>query len=80
MAVGYDDAIQRFRVRNSWGADWGDGGYFTIPYIYLSNPGLASDFWTIRLLDASTLQANLTRSDTQNLQTGKQKSAEPVVC
>jgi C1A family cysteine protease len=47
LAVGYDDETQRFLVRNSWGSGWGDGGYFTIPYAYLTNRGLASDFWTI---------------------------------
>jgi C1A family cysteine protease len=50
LAVGYDDASQRFLVRNSWGPDWAGpmAGYFTIPYAYLTNSGLASDFWTIR--------------------------------
>jgi C1A family cysteine protease len=47
LAVGYDDATARFSVRNSWGPDWGDGGYFTMPYAYLTDRGLASDFWTI---------------------------------
>jgi C1A family cysteine protease len=47
LAVGYDDAAARFTVRNSWGPDWGDGGYFTLPYAYLTDRGLASDFWTI---------------------------------
>src|SRR5215471_14563935 len=32
MAVGYDDVQQRFIVRNSWSADWGMKGYFTMPY------------------------------------------------
>ncbi len=47
-AVGYDDRTRRFLVRNSWGADWGRGGYFTLPYEYAANPRLASDFWTLR--------------------------------
>jgi C1A family cysteine protease len=47
LAVGYNDADQRFIVRNSWGTAWGQKGYFTIPYEYLTNRGLASDFWTI---------------------------------
>jgi len=47
LAVGYDDASARFVVRNSWGPGWGQGGYFTIPYSYLTDRGLASDFWTI---------------------------------
>jgi C1A family cysteine protease len=50
MAAGYDDASGRFLVRNSWGTEWGIGGYFTIPYAYLTNGDLAADFWTIRLV------------------------------
>ena len=49
VAVGYDDTQNRFIVRNSYGPDWGLNGYFTMPYDYLLN-GLASDFWTIRLV------------------------------
>jgi len=50
MAVGYDEGKQWFLVRNSWGAAWGMKGYFTMPYAYFIQPGLASDFWTIRLV------------------------------
>lgn len=48
LAVGYDDATQRFLVRNSWSTSWGVAGYCTMPYAYLASRGLASDFWTIR--------------------------------
>jgi C1A family cysteine protease len=48
VAVGYDDAKRTFIIRNSWGTSWGMKGYCTIPYEYLLNPDLASDFWTIR--------------------------------
>ncbi len=48
MAVGYDDVTQRFIVRNSWGENWGNQGYFTIPYIYLTDRNLSDDFWTIK--------------------------------
>jgi C1A family cysteine protease len=48
LVVGYKDSSQRFIVRNSWGAGWGQKGYFTMPYAYLLNPSLSSDFWTIR--------------------------------
>ncbi|HEY2766110.1 MAG TPA: C1 family peptidase [Pseudonocardiaceae bacterium] len=50
LAVGYDDATQCFTVRNSWGSGWGQEGYFTMPYAYLADSGLASDFWTIRIV------------------------------
>ncbi len=50
LAVGYDDAKQRFLVRNSWGVDCGKGGYMTLPYAYLMSPDLSDDFWTIRLV------------------------------
>ncbi len=48
LGVGYDDNEKRFIVRNSWGVDWGQQGYFTMPYDYLGNRGLAADFWTVR--------------------------------
>jgi C1A family cysteine protease len=50
VGVGYDDAKQWFVVRNSWGASWGMKGYFTLPYAYLIDAGLASDFWTVRIV------------------------------
>jgi len=46
--VGYNDAEQMFIVRNSWGSGWGLQGYFKMPFLYMSNPNLASDYWTIR--------------------------------
>jgi C1A family cysteine protease len=50
VAVGYDDAQQRFIIRNSWGTGWALHGYCTMPYAYLTDANLASDFWTIRLV------------------------------
>lgn len=46
MAAGYNQKGKSFFVRNSWGADWGRAGYFTMPYEYVET--LAADFWTIR--------------------------------
>ena len=50
MAVGYDDGKQAFIVRNSWGPGWGLKGYFLMPYAYLTQSGLSSDYWTIRVV------------------------------
>jgi C1A family cysteine protease len=54
LAVGYDDAQQRFLVRNSWGTGWGMQGYFTLPYAYLMDSNLSDDLWTVRLISAAT--------------------------
>ena len=51
LACGCDDTTQRFIVLNSWGSDFGDHGFFTIPYDYLTNTKLASDFWTMRVVE-----------------------------
>jgi C1A family cysteine protease len=48
LLVGYDDQKQLFIVRNSWGSDWGDGGYCYFPYAYLTDPELCTDIWTVR--------------------------------
>lgn len=52
LAVGYDDRLRirsergAFLVRNSWGVEWGDGGYGWLPYAYVRE-GLAADLWTL---------------------------------
>jgi C1A family cysteine protease len=51
LAVGYDDSNQWFIVRNSWGDSWGMQGYFTMPYAYLLDPNLASDFWMVQTVE-----------------------------
>ena len=55
MAVGYDNSQKVFIIRNSWGNEWGDNGYFYMPYAYISNSNLASDFWTIQLVNDKTI-------------------------
>ena len=42
LAVGYDDDHLVFR--NSWGSEWGDGGYGRFP-VELIRDGYADDFW-----------------------------------
>lgn len=81
MAVGYDDATQRFLVRNSWGEGWGKNGYFTMPYEYLLHSDLAADFWTIRLVEVPVDHVEPgpapTPGPTPNPGPGKQKGMAP---
>ena len=51
LIVGYDDANQTFIFRNSWGDKWGQAGYGTLPYSYLLNQNLSSDFWCVELVE-----------------------------
>jgi len=36
MIVGYDDNERVLRFMNSWGRDWGDNGFGTLPYEYFT--------------------------------------------
>ena len=51
LGVGYDDSKEALIIRNSWGTEWGLKGYFYMPYAYITYPNLASDFWTIKLVE-----------------------------
>jgi len=53
LAVGYDDAKKHFIVRNSWGEEWGDKGYFYMPYEYIDLLGM--DFWVIQTVEGEDL-------------------------
>lgn len=45
---GYDDAKKAFLVRNSWGKNWGQSGYFWMDYDYVADANLANDFWVVQ--------------------------------
>ena len=57
LAVGYDDATGLLEIQNSWGPQFGDGGYGYLPYALfgptqdtlIADPSvLAEDPWTLR--------------------------------
>lgn len=50
LLTGYDDDTQRWRLQNSWGANWGQEGSFELPYSYLLDRTLGSDYWAIKMV------------------------------
>jgi len=48
LLVGYNSSTQRFIVKNSWGTNWGDKGYFYMPYQVIQNTSMSGDFWVIK--------------------------------
>jgi hypothetical protein len=52
LIIGYDDNAQRWLIQNSWGKEWGDGGYFGYPYDVARQD--AYEFWVIRDFDGYT--------------------------
>lgn len=47
LIVGYYDVTQTFTVLNSWGTSWGHGGFFYLPYNYVTNNQLTYELCCI---------------------------------
>lgn len=54
LCVGYDDATQLFKFKNSWGDSWGDKGYGYLPYAYMLNEDMSDDHFTLRRVPTTT--------------------------
>jgi C1A family cysteine protease len=48
LLVGYNKNNNTFIARNSWGTNWGDNGYFYMPFQVIQNTSMSSDFWVIK--------------------------------
>lgn len=48
LLCGIDAVAKRVIVQNSWGAGWGQAGFFTLPFEYILDPSKTFDMWTFR--------------------------------
>lgn len=48
LLVGYNKHNNTFIARNSWGTNWGDKGYFYMPFQVIQNTRMSNDFWVIK--------------------------------
>jgi len=48
LLVGYNKDNNTFIARNSWGTDWGDKGYFYMPFEVIQNTRMSNDFWVVK--------------------------------
>jgi hypothetical protein len=47
LIVGYDKRDERFIVRNSWGEDWGNRGYCTMPFGVIEDFSMFDELWIV---------------------------------
>jgi hypothetical protein len=57
LIVGYDVAAETWLVRNSWGAEFADGGYFRIPFKTMQAYSHPDYFWTFGAIEQATAGA-----------------------
>ena len=49
LLVGYDTMKREFIAMNSWGKEWGEGGFCRIPFDYIMNKLLCRDFCLLNM-------------------------------
>lgn len=54
LVVGWKEINSKkyFICQNSWGTEYGDGGFWYMPFEYLANKKLARDCWTVRIVES----------------------------
>jgi C1A family cysteine protease len=64
LMVGYDDNSQTVTCANSWGTQWGNHGFFTLPYQYVLDPNYSCDFYTLNFTNTDINVATSTSTST----------------
>jgi len=47
LLTAYNDETKHFKMLNSWGTKWAQGGYCYLHYDFVLNPQYCNDIWVI---------------------------------
>lgn len=64
---GYNSVTKMFKCVNSWGTNWGDRGFFYMPYAYILNPSLTRDLWIIKYTTTTIKPSRIIRLTHKNI-------------
>lgn len=78
FGCGFLEDKKQFIFRNSWGESWGDQGYGYIPYDYLLNSDLASDFWTVTRVQDETDNHSVEEKELTESENESDNSNDPM--
>ncbi|MBX9697243.1 MAG: C1 family peptidase [Alphaproteobacteria bacterium] len=89
LIVGFDDRptvsgktnpfYQHFILRNSWSANWGDKGYFYLPYDFITNEEHTSELWSfVNTADVSKSKAEISKSVRKAFKDAVASTHEPL--
>jgi len=68
VCVGFNDIKNVWIMLNSFGPNWGDNGYFYLPYSYLLNDKLTGDIWKVNIEFVSKIVQKKTRTEDEDRQ------------
>jgi hypothetical protein len=75
--VGYDDTTFRFKFVNSWGANWGEGGYGYLTYAFVVEMG-TNAYYMVDKMDQPPSVGNVTGQFFRNPTNGGAFTATPT--
>jgi C1A family cysteine protease len=78
LIVGYDLPSKTWLVRNSWGAKWGEQGYFRVPFATLEAYSSPDHFWAIGAIEGKQGLSLSGASPAQSAQATRQSAEADV--
>lgn len=77
VCVGYSDKRKSFLIRNSWGKDWKNDGYFFMPFSYFLSKH-CDGYWTISIKEHNLEHQQQINSSNKKKKKKKKKIPAPI--